>query len=532
MNNRSIRTTVAVFIFLLVVLVSVIQYSRIQASTIEPVLALVDVASTGASLVMEQMEVDVFAHLYPAEHEHLVAVPLTSAQLNILNVVRVPVQILEPLPSSDQELYVLFEHPEEIKLLDLPSGFTLLWKSGRYLLGRIAAAEAVQLHNADMHFRVLKRSPLIFRTEQNPAFSPDVLAPDPAVQALLNQVELFYAYDDVGSLSGEWPIYVSDGVFQFTTRHSSKVVHSRVATQYISERMVELGYQPVYHNYYHPYYGMRRNVVVQKTGVVNPDKIILLVAHLDSTAQYPYDIAPGADDNASGSAGVLIAAEILSQVTLGCTVKFIWFTGEEQGYYGSWEYAEDVYGWGDQIAGVINLDMIGYNSDSVRAYEIHTRNGNSGDLALAYIFRDAVTAYNLGLQTQIVQDGLSWSDHYPFWSYGYPAILVMEDFQDFTPYYHTTGDRLFTLDIDYLTRIIKAAIASTTHLGCGVVTPTPVPTSTSTPTPSQTLTPSITPTPTNTRTPFPTFTSPKFNFLPIIEHNNNNRATSVTPAPP
>ena len=92
MNNRSIRTTVAVFIFLLVVLVSVIQYSRIQASTIEPVLALIDVASTGASLVMEQMEVDVFAHLYHAEHEHLVAVPITSAQLNILNVVRVPVQ--------------------------------------------------------------------------------------------------------------------------------------------------------------------------------------------------------------------------------------------------------------------------------------------------------------------------------------------------------------------------------------------------------------------------------------------------------
>ena len=74
--------------------------------------------------------------------------------------------------------------------------------------------------------------------------------------------------------------------------------------------------------------------------------------------------------------------------------------------------------------------------------ELHTRNSNQTDLAIAGLFRDAVTAYQLNLVPTILNDGLSFSDHYPFWQYGFPGILAIEDWSHHTPYYHTTNDRL------------------------------------------------------------------------------------------
>ena len=179
------------------------------------------------------------------------------------------------------------------------------------------------------------------------------------------------------------------------------------------------------------------------------------------------NLAPGADDNASGSVGVLIAADILSQYSFDCTIRYALFTGEEQGLYGSEAYAQYVSSQGDDIEGVLNLDMIAYNTRfSPPVIELHTRPSNQSDLAIANLFDDVIDAYNLGLIPQIVQDGISASDHYSFWQHGYPAILGIEDFEDFTPHYHTTDDQVETLNITYFTQFVKAAVGTMAHMGC------------------------------------------------------------------
>ena len=72
--------------------------------------------------------------------------------------------------------------------------------------------------------------------------------------------------------------------------------------------------------------------------------------------------APGADDNGSGSVGTLIAADILSQYQWSCTLRFAFWTGEEQGLLGSAAYATRAKNQGQNIKGYLNMDMIAYNS--------------------------------------------------------------------------------------------------------------------------------------------------------------------------
>ena len=85
----------------------------------------------------------------------------------------------------------------------------------------------------------------------------------------------------------------------------------------------------------------------------------------------------GADDNASGSTGVMVAAEILSQYEFERTIRYVFFTGEEQGLYGSREYADLVAGAGDNIVAVYNMDMIAWNADGTALHFQYDSEGNT-----------------------------------------------------------------------------------------------------------------------------------------------------------
>ena len=65
-----------------------------------------------------------------------------------------------------------------------------------------------------------------------------------------------------------------------------------------------------------------------------------------------------------------------------------------------------------------------------------------------------------------LKSGATDSDHASFWDYGYPAILAIEDWNDHTPFYHRTGDQLSSLNLDYYTEFVKAALATFAHMGC------------------------------------------------------------------
>jgi len=108
------------------------------------------------------------------------------------------------------------------------------------------------------------------------------------------------------------------------------------------------------------------NVIGQRTGTVNPNDVYVIGAHLDDMPTGA--TAPGADDNASGSVATLIAADILSQYQWGCTLRFAFWTGEEQGLLGSSVYAARSKTNGETIKGYLNLDMVGYNATAPRTW--------------------------------------------------------------------------------------------------------------------------------------------------------------------
>lgn len=200
-------------------------------------------------------------------------------------------------------------------------------------------------------------------------------------------------------------------------------------------------------------------------------KLVLITAHLDSTifGVSPSQPTPGADDNASGSAAVLEAARILSQYRFKHTIRFVLFTGEEQGLIGSRAYASRLASQGAQILGVFNMDMIGYDSDKDGVFEIHAGT-REGPLALAQLMVNTLKAFEIKLTPDVLENGATnRSDHAAFWRYNYPAVLVIEDSEygktdDFNPYYHSVNDTLDKLDLSYAKRIAQAVIGAAAQL--------------------------------------------------------------------
>jgi Zn-dependent M28 family amino/carboxypeptidase len=206
--------------------------------------------------------------------------------------------------------------------------------------------------------------------------------------------------------------------------------------------------------------------VGEKPGQDGPDQIYLITAHIDDMPEG--SVAPGADDNGSGSIAVLTAARLLAPYDFAHTLRFVLFTGEEQGLLGSAAYAADAAAQGEDIRGVVNLDMIAYNSDADRSIDLWGKSDIVESLELTDLFAQMVTQYQLDLDPDCFSDvgefPLEYSDQWYFLTHGYPAILAIEDNDNFTPHYHTPDDRLSTLDLDYYADFTRAAVATVAHL--------------------------------------------------------------------
>ena len=104
------------------------------------------------------------------------------------------------------------------------------------------------------------------------------------------------------------------------------------------------------------------NVVAIQRGVVNPNRYIIMSGDIDSRVSDPNDytsLSPGANDNASGMAGVIEAARVLSKYEFDNSIIYVGLSGEEQGLYGGAGLANFAKKNNWEIIGVLNNDMIG-----------------------------------------------------------------------------------------------------------------------------------------------------------------------------
>ncbi|UCF79534.1 MAG: M28 family peptidase [Candidatus Eiseniibacteriota bacterium] len=202
-----------------------------------------------------------------------------------------------------------------------------------------------------------------------------------------------------------------------------------------------------------------RNVIATITGTATPDETYIVCGHYDSTSEDPMVRAPGADDNASGTTLVLEAASVLKDFPLLSSVRFICFSGEEQGLIGSDHYAADASVAGDNIAGVLNFDMVGYGTPS-----IYLIGNNASQWLVDYCIavRDGYVP-SLGITKQI-NATMRYSDHAPFWDEGYSAFCGIEVDYPTNPYYHSTDDTVGTLTIPFVANVTRLAVASLASL--------------------------------------------------------------------
>lgn|GEM_PF-816678 len=206
------------------------------------------------------------------------------------------------------------------------------------------------------------------------------------------------------------------------------------------------------------------NVICEYKGSVNSLKYVVLGGHYDSYSNQNISItAPGADDNASGTAAVIEIARVMKSTGFipKLTIVFSAFAAEEYGLYGSFDLAKKFKNKQADIKAMINFDMIAYNNPS--------QNPNNYFFILPYIgaedLRDLMS-YCLKTYSNLKpiygEQNSSGSDSYSFYSQGYKSVFMFEYI--FNPYYHSPSDLFSNIDINYAAEAIKGSLAATIYL--------------------------------------------------------------------
>lgn len=245
------------------------------------------------------------------------------------------------------------------------------------------------------------------------------------------------------------------------------------AAAYIERTLTALGYRVVSHEY-SAYNHTYRNLEATLAGTPGyAHEVVIVGAHYDSAEE-----APGADDNASGVAGVLeLARRFATEPRPARTVRFVLFPNEEPPSFptermGSRHYATDARARNDQIVAMLSIESIGYfdtDKGSQRyPFPLNLAYPDVGDfigfvsnLKSRPLLHRAIAAFraHAALPTQGAAapswvPGVWWSDHWSFWRERYAAIMITDTAPYRNPFYHTPQDTPDKLDYDRMARVV------------------------------------------------------------------------------
>jgi len=289
----------------------------------------------------------------------------------------------------------------------------------------------------------------------------------------------------IRDLSGENPVTIGGQERTITTRYSYAMFpgqENAMAPDYLLEQLAQ--WVPAEQITYEPYEYRDAvsvytwyNIIVTFPGTVSPQEEILYTAHYDScvalTDVNPLELAPGANDNGTGVAALLEAIPTFAKTSFEKTVKVIFFSGEENFMQGSTAYVA-AHG-GDNIIGVINMDMFGNDPEDERCFEIHVGTMPESD-PLGKAFEAAIRDYNINLTYDYFNYvAYELGDHTPFWRGGIPAMTAMENFtEDSTPggcgprpypkNWHAPTDFIVDVNIPYAFDIARAGTITVLRL--------------------------------------------------------------------
>lgn len=266
----------------------------------------------------------------------------------------------------------------------------------------------------------------------------------------------------VNVLAGEYPSRngLNPGVLQKAAayvEHQCEIIGLKVQSQSYPARGGEV-----------------RNLVVEQTGSEPARPCIVVGAHYDTVLG-----TPGADDNASGVAGLMEMARLLKTYPNRRTIRFVAFPHEEPPYFfssqmGSRVYAKHLKKNTISVQVMFSLEMIGYGGAELRQtypFPFLKRLGGYPDhghfIALVGNIRTHGILKNVRAAMRTVcsigVEGLTapgflppifLSDHSSFWKYSFPALMVTDTAFQRNPHYHRAGDTAATLNYDFLAEVV------------------------------------------------------------------------------
>lgn len=216
------------------------------------------------------------------------------------------------------------------------------------------------------------------------------------------------------------------------------------------------------------------NIIVETRGTHRPEDILVIGAHYDTVRT-----TPGADDNASGVAGLLALAREFANAKPALSVRFAAFCLEEPPAYrtgnmGSYQYARSLHEGRERVAGMICLEMIGYFCDRAGSQHypiplmsaVFPKAGNYislvGNLrsrsftrAVAKYFQKATDLPAVTLNAPLIVPGIDFSDHWSFNQFGYEALMVTDTAFYRNPHYHAPSDLPETLDYQRMAKVVE-----------------------------------------------------------------------------
>ncbi len=224
-----------------------------------------------------------------------------------------------------------------------------------------------------------------------------------------------------------------------------------------------------------------RNIIATFEGTKKDTEYILLGAHYDAAWG-----SPGADDNASGVAVLLEAANILSRERLNKSIQFVAFTLEEpqpqtiRFLIGSEYFVKEAKKANKRYKAVFILESVGYtdknDGSQIAPVLVRAPVPKKGDflavisnrkskhlmeafysISREYVPELKIVTYKTPFSGRIIPE-TRFSDHASFWNYGYPALMLTDTAMFRNPYYHTHRDTQNTLDFDFIMNVTKAVI--------------------------------------------------------------------------
>jgi hypothetical protein len=206
--------------------------------------------------------------------------------------------------------------------------------------------------------------------------------------------------------------------------------------------------------------------------------LLIVGAHYDTKGG-----RPGADDNASGVAGLLELARLLSATKLDTPVELVAYTLEESSingisHFGSYQHAKRLRTIGRDVSCMISLEMIGYFTDDKGSQHfpipgmatLYPDTGNFISVVgrleeievvreFKGLFRSASDLPVYSLNSPPLIPGMKLSDHSSYWDFGYKAIMVTDTAYLRNPNYHKDTDTAKTLDYEKMAKVVSGVYA-------------------------------------------------------------------------